>query len=98
MACRSVPDPAVLALLVSVLLFSLRVVASATRGRTDEPVRRGHPRGAKPEKLKPLLPRRGLIRHVHLPPAEHSEHEGPGGRDRRRAITQYGYSVPRCHG
>jgi len=35
---------------------------------------------------------------VHLPPAEHSGHEGPGGRDRRHTITQYGYSVPRCHG
>jgi len=35
---------------------------------------------------------------VHLPPAEHSEYEGPGGRDRRHTITQYGYSVPRCHG
>ena len=28
---------------------------------------------------------------VHLPPAEHSEHEGPGRRDRRHTITQYGY-------
>ena len=47
------------------------------------------------------LPRSGFpqdLMPVHLPPAEHSEHEGPGGRDRRHTITQYGYSVPRCHG
>jgi hypothetical protein len=39
------------------------------------------------------LPRPGFpqdLMPVHLPPAEHSEHEGPGGRDRRHTITQYG--------
>ena len=44
------------------------------------------------------LPRSGFpqdLMPVHLPPAEHSGHEGPGGRDRRHTITQYGYS---CHG
>jgi hypothetical protein len=38
-------------LLVIGLLVSLRVVASATRGRTDEPVRRGHRCGVRLEKL-----------------------------------------------
>ena len=48
--------------LVIGLLVSLRVVASATRGKDGRPARRGHPRGAKPEKFEPL-PRQGLIRH-----------------------------------
>jgi glutaryl-CoA dehydrogenase len=35
---------------------------------------------------------------VHLLPAGHSAHQGPGGPDRRHTIAPYGYPVPRCHG
>src|SRR5215469_273687 len=59
----------VVVLLVIGLLVSLAWWRPPPGGRTDGPARRGHPRGAKPEKSEPLLPRRGLIRHQPGRPA-----------------------------
>src|ERR1700728_3277920 len=81
MACRSVSDPAVVVLLVIGLLVSLRVVASATRGKDGRARPERTPPRREAEKFEPLLPRRSLIRHQPGPARQcRSCYQGRGGR------------------